>query len=180
MKKTAQGQRNTELVEFHLLFNERGVVDEPAIAIVGATFLDNLIADILFNYMIADDKEVEEILRDGRSMGTFSSRITTAYCLGLICKTVRDDLRLISKIRNKFAHKLKISFDLEPIRDLCLSLKWHEFSLMTKTPTGATPRDIFEVGVNQLICYLSGRAELAQAERCKVRKEDEEGPTLLR
>jgi hypothetical protein len=52
--------------------------------------------------------------------------------------------------------------------------------MMMKAPVGATPRDIFKVGVNQLICYLDGLAGMPLYERRKIRNDDEGGPTLLR
>jgi hypothetical protein len=165
---------------FHNMFNERDTIDERAIAIVGAAFLDKILEHILINFMVDDEKEKSKLIGIDRAIGTFSSRVTTTYCLGLICKTVRDDLRTVAKIRNKFAHELQASFDLEPIRGWCLSLKWHEFSMMMKAPADATPRDVFKVGVNQLICYLNGLVGTALLERRKMRDEDKGGPTLLR
>lgn len=173
-------QRRDALEEFHKLFNEQGVVDERAIAIVGVTFLDSVLEHTLINFMIDDEKEASKLLGLDRPLGTFSSRITAAYCLGLICKTVRDDLRIVGRVRNKFAHELQASFDLEPVRAWCLSLRWHEFSMMVKAPSDATPRDIFKVGVNQLIGYLDGLAGVARLERRKIRADDKGGPTLLR
>lgn len=173
-------QRQDALLEFHKLFNERRVVDERAIAIVGATFLDSILEHTLINFMADDEKETRKLLSFDQAMGTFSSRVTATYCLGLICKTVRDDLRIVGKIRNRFAHELRASFDLEPVRGWCLSLKWHEFSMMMKAPAGAIPRDIFKVGVNQLICYLDGLAGMALYERRKIRDDDSGTPTLLR
>ena len=76
--------------------------------------------------------------------------------------------------------KLAASFDQEPVRGWCLSLRWHEFSMMMKAPAGSIPRDIFKVSVNQLICYLDGLAGMALYERRKIRDDDSGGPTLLR
>jgi hypothetical protein len=168
------------LLAFHELFNERATVDERAIAIVGVTFLDMILEHTLINFMVDDEKEMRKLLGVDRAMGAFSSRVTAAYCLGLICKTVRDDLRTVGKIRNRFAHELQASFEEEPIRGWCLALKWHEFSMMMKAPADATPRDIFQVGVNQLISYLNGLAGVALIERRKIRDDDNGGPTLLR
>ena len=143
------------LLEFHTLFNQRGETDERAIAIVGATFLDNILEKVLSSFLIDDEKECQKLLGYDQAMGTFANRITATYCLGLICKTVRDDLRIVGKIRNRFAHQLSISFDGDPVRGWCHDLKWHEFTMMMKPPDGATPREIFEVGVNQLIAHLN-------------------------
>lgn len=173
-------QRLDALREFHELFNERGAADERAIAIVGAAFLDSMLEDILVSFMVDDEKEARKLLGFDQAMGTFSSRITATYCLGLICKTVRDDLRTVAKIRNRFAHEMRASFENPPVRDLCRSLRWHEFSMMTKTPSDASSRDIFQVGVNQLITNLNALAEMARYERRKICDHDAGGPTLLR
>src|ERR1019366_118088 len=118
-------QRIDSLREFHELFNEGGGIDERAIAIIGATFLDSILVDILAAFMIDDEKEVEKLLSYDGALGTFFGRINAAYCLGLICKTVRDDLLVVNKIRNKFAHELHASFDTDPVRGWCPLLKWH-------------------------------------------------------
>jgi hypothetical protein len=173
-------QRQDALLEFHKLFNDRGVIDERAIAIVGTAFLDSILEHTLTNFMVDDEKETRRLLAFDQAMGTFSSRVTAMYCLGLICKTVRDDLRIVGKIRNRFAHELRASFDLEPVRGWCLALKWHTFSMMMEAPADAIPRDIFKVGVNQLICYLEGLVGGALYERRKIRDDDRGGPTVLR
>lgn len=120
--ESALRERFNALREFHELFNERRVSDERAMAIVGAAFLDTLLEEILSEFMVDDGKEVAKLLAYDQPMGMFSNRITATYCLGLICKTVRDDLRIIARIRNRFAHELKATFDIEPVRRLCASL----------------------------------------------------------
>ena len=162
------GQRDA-LLAFHKLFNERDAIDERAIAIVGGTILDSILEHILINFMVDDENETKKLIGIDRPVGTFGSRVTAAYCLGLICKTVRDDLRIVGKIRNRFAHELQASFDQEPIRGWCHSLRWHEISMMRKPPDDAIPREIFKVCVNQLIGYLNGLAGVALLERRKIR-----------
>jgi len=61
-----------------------------------------------------------------------------------------------------------VSFDDEAIRSWCLSLKWHEISMFAKPPEGATSRDIFQVGVNQLVCHVNGMMTLARQDKRKV------------
>jgi hypothetical protein len=175
-----RAERQRALFEFHELFNERKGIDERAVAIVGATFLDNILENTLINFLIDDEKEVQKLLGVDQPMGTYSSRVNTMYCLGLICKTVRDDLRTVGKIRNKFAHQLSASFDTDPVRGWCHDLKWHEFSMMMKAPAGASPLDVFKVGVNQLICYLDGLSGMGLYDRRKVCTDDVGGPTRLR
>lgn len=173
-------QQHAALAAFHELFNARDTVDERAIAIVGAAFLDSTLEHILVTFMADDEKETNRLLGVDCPIGSFSSRVTATYCLGLICKTIRDDLRTVGKIRNRFAHQLEADFDSEPISGWCRALRWHEFSMMTRTPAVATPREIFKVGVNQLICHLGGVVSIARGDRRKVPDTDKGGPTLLR
>jgi hypothetical protein len=173
-------EQQAALAAFHELFNERGTVDERAIAIVGAAFLDSTLEHILINFMADDEKETKRLISLDGPMGTFSNRVSATYCLGLICKTVRDDLRTVGKIRNKFAHRLEASFEAEPIQEWCLGLKWHRLTMMMEPPMGATARDVFKVGVNQLICYLGGIVSAARAERRAICGDDTGRATLLR
>lgn len=172
-------ERFDALREFHNLFNLQAV-DERAIAILGVAYLDSLLEDLLINFLVDDETEAKKLLGSDRAMGTFSSRITATYCLGLICKTVRDDLRTVAKIRNRFAHEVRASFDQQPVCDWCLSLRWHEFSMMMRAPADAAPRDIYQVGVNTLISYLDGLVGLARRDRRTARNDDAGGPTILR
>ncbi|GAB4203962.1 MAG: hypothetical protein Fur006_58690 [Coleofasciculaceae cyanobacterium] len=96
------------LFEFSDLFR----YDEPndrSIAIIGAAFLDTLLEHILINFLVDDEKEVNKLLQYDQPLGTYGNRVTLAYCLGLIGKTIRNDLRLVGKRRNRFAHDLYAS-----------------------------------------------------------------------
>ena len=150
------------LFEFSRLFRDEE--NDRALGIVGGAFLDSLLENILIEFMVDDEKEVDGLLRYDQPMGTYSGRIRAAYCLGLLRKTVRDDLRLVGKIRNMFAHDLSASFSAEPIRTWCNSLRWHRESYM-QPPVDASARDLFHVGVNQLVCHLNGYVSIARGEK---------------
>jgi hypothetical protein len=160
---------NDALREFTGMF--QGERNERAAAIVGGAFLDTLLEHILFSFLADDAKEVQRLLDPDQPLGTYGARVRVVYCLGLIGRIVRDDLRLVGKIRNLFAHDLQASFDEDPIRSWCLSLKWHEQSMFMKAPDGATPADIYQVGVNQLVAHLNGIVSIARNERRKIRIE---------
>jgi hypothetical protein len=86
------------------------------------------------------------------------------YCLGFIPGIIRDDLRIIAKIRNIFAHSIDSTFEDEKIIKLCKDLKWHK-ETMGEPPAGATNRDLFQVGVNQIVTYLNGMDSMAKREK---------------
>src|SRR5690348_11653964 len=48
-----------------------------------------------------------QLFRDGAQLGSFGSRIDIGFSIGLYNAETYNDLRNISKIRNRFAHKLE-------------------------------------------------------------------------
>lgn len=154
-------------LEFDKLFNYKEKNDR-SIAIIGATFLDTILEHILLAFLADDEKNMQQLIRFDQPLGTFSSRIKMVYCLGLIYKPVKDDLELVRKIRNEFAHSLDVSFDDQHIKDWCRNLKWHRISYVDNPPPTATAQELFQVGVNQLITYLSGVVSIARGEKRKI------------
>jgi DNA-binding MltR family transcriptional regulator len=99
-----------------------------AAVIVSGALLDALLRDLIASFLIDEPTVVDDLLgTDNKSetpLSSFSARIKTAYCLGLISKSRYQDLMLIKKIRNKFAHKLHgYSFESKEVVDLCNSLQ---------------------------------------------------------
>lgn len=158
-------QRRTEfLLDFAYLF-DYAEPNDRAIAIVGAAFLDMLLSDILREFLVDDPKEVEKLLQPEGPLGTFGSRVSACYCLGLIAPMIASDLRLVGKIGNRFAHELQTTFSDQRIGQWCKSLQWHGHALFRDPPPGVADRDLFQVGVNQLVTHLIGLPGLARSEK---------------
>ncbi len=155
------------LIEFARLFRDES--NDRALAIVGATFLDTQLEHLVRSFLVDDQKEVDRLLSYDQPLGSFGNRIRMAYCLGLISRMIMDDLRLVAKIRNRFAHDLVCSFDSDPVRSWTIDLKWHRVAYLTP-PDGAAPRDLFDVGVNQLVGHLDGLISLARLDKRKLRE----------
>src|SRR4051812_16310698 len=86
------------LFEFDSLF----AYEEPnerAIAIVGSAYLDELLRMMLVGFLVDDEKATERLVQPDGALGSFGARTSVCYCLGLIGKTARSDLRLVAKIR---------------------------------------------------------------------------------
>ncbi len=145
--------------------------DDRAIVILGASFLDYTLEHILLGFFPTDDPEVETLLNFDQPLGAFGNRVRMIYCLGLIDKLIKDDLKFIGKIRNKFAHDLDASFEDDQIKNWCKQLKWHRISMMMEAPERATVRDLYQVGVNQVIAYLHGVISTARADKRKTKND---------
>ena len=132
--------------------------------------MDGWLRQLIANFMIEDSKVVDELLgtddNADRPLSTFSSRIKTAYCLGLISKDEFDDLNIIRRIRNRFAHKMHgYSFDDEEIVNWCNSLQIPRVILNGLTNFPHSHADKFLVGVSLLASRLALRAIGIQKER---------------
>lgn len=155
---------NKALAEFHQLFNLEQK-DERSIALIGGTFCEMALEQILKAFLPDDEKDVQKLFEFNQPLGSFSNKISMAFCLGLIDKLIRRDLDLIRKIRNKFAHDLYASFANHQISQWCRELKFHQISMIRKAPADAVELEIFQVGVNQVISHLSGLTAANRSEK---------------
>ena len=88
--------------------------------VLSGVVLADLLGKTLENYLI-NHKDVKGLLYGGISapLGTFSARILMAFGLRLIDEKEYQNLQVLRKIRNHFAHNLQASFDDQKIKDLC-------------------------------------------------------------
>jgi DNA-binding MltR family transcriptional regulator len=159
---------NNALFAFHELFN-LDKKDERSIAILGGTFLEMALEHTLKAFLPENEKEVDRLFEYNQPLGNFSSKISLAFCLGLIDKMIKEDLNTVRKIRNKFAHDLYADFDDNQIKAWCNNLRFHKISMMMDPPEGSSELDIFRVGVNQLISNLHGSIGISRIEKRHVK-----------
>ena len=155
---------NQALSEFHKLFNLEDK-DERTIAILGGTFLEMALEHLLYAFLPEDEKEVKELFDFNKPLGNFSNKISISFCLGLIDRMIKNDLNLVRKIRNKFAHDLFVNFEDPEIKSWTMGLKFHIISMMMKPPEGVDMLAVFQVGVNQLISHLHGCISISRGQK---------------
>jgi len=153
------------MLEFARLFRDER--NDRAMVIVGAAFIDTQLEHVIKNFLIDDEKEICKLLAPDQPMGTYGGKTRVAYCLGLIGPVIRNDLKLIGKIRNQFAHNLYASFSNSDVSSWVSSLRWHRISFM-EPPDGASARDLFNVGLNQVAAHLSGIVSVARFEKRSI------------
>lgn len=148
--------------------SERGAV------IIAGAFLDAQLKDLITKFFIDEPKTVEGLLDTDRPLSSFSSRIKVAYCLGLISKSMYDDLNAIRKIRNNFAHQMHgYTFDDPQIVSWCKSLKLAKMITDEISHFPNTHRTMFLLGVTQLASQLALKALAAERNRRTVAKDPE-------
>jgi DNA-binding MltR family transcriptional regulator len=109
-------------------------------ALVAAAFADNVLDSMLRSFFVDDKKVVDEVLSPYGAVGSFSGRISLAYCLGLIGKQHLNDLTIMRKIRNEFAHLDRpVMFNMPRVRKLCGQLVTPQILRLQ----ASSPRDTF-------------------------------------
>jgi len=106
--------------------------------LIAAAFLDDALSKLLKKNIIKEKKISEGLFKPHQPFAEFSSKIEVAYALGLIGKAVHQNLNLVRKIRNEFAHVADpIGFEHPPIKSRCSELTLHTLE------SDAKPRKIF-------------------------------------
>lgn len=148
------------------LYDELQGESERAAAVIGGAMLDYSVSKLLLAFLIDDPSEVESLLEDHGPISSFNAKIRLAYCLGLITRNQREDLLVIAKIRNHFAHKLHdASFSNPEIVIACDKLRSYERFLASRSNT--PPRKLFQTAIGVLIYAFSVQSIQPNSERRK-------------
>lgn len=168
-------RKNLDEYQWKEFFEEFQNESPRAAVIISGAFLDSLLRDLICSFMINDIKKVNELLGDvdgsEAPLSSFSARIKTAYCLGLITKKEYDDLNLIRKIRNKFAHRSHgYSFENQEVIDWCNSLETPIVFKNILPDILASYRDRYVFTVSMIVSQLGLRILSTQRKRLTILK----------
>jgi hypothetical protein len=100
----------------------------------------------------SDDETWGRLTSDIGPLNTFHQKIETAYALKIVDEKLRDDLVLIRKVRNAFAHTRRmIDFDEEAV-----AVEVNKFKTAVR-PRPKKPRELFELVCLKVIIRLIKR-----------------------
>src|SRR5262249_4398325 len=85
------------------IYNQLMRESDRGAALIAGAYLETILATTLRRFLVHDENEVDQLFGENRPLGSFSSCIRMAYCLGLIGPGIRRDLDIIRGIRNEFA-----------------------------------------------------------------------------
>ncbi|MFD1711138.1 hypothetical protein FVQ98_13680 [Ottowia sp. GY511] len=95
--------------------------DRGAAVLVGG-FVENYLG-VYLQSLVVDLKVAEDLFQAVGPLSSFNQRIAVARAFGFISKGDYDDLNLIRRIRNHFAHHpLEASFSASPVAQLATRL----------------------------------------------------------
>lgn len=145
------GELQPHLIPFTEFLAEFNKETERGAALTAAALLDDLLQKVIEAFLVKNKSG--KSLSDGFNapLGTLSSRIVACHAMGLISDEEYRECELIRKIRNEFAHKMKMSFEIEPVRGLSSSMHY-------KVPDERAPRGQFTSSAVVMLMRLTNRA----------------------
>ena len=92
---------------------------DRSVGIVLGALIDARLSDVIKANIHQNKKMMDEYFRDGGVFGSFAARVAMGYMMGVFGLDTYNELLCITKIRNRFAHKLDAQgFDSQGIREL--------------------------------------------------------------
>lgn len=110
---------NPDLDELNSLLEVVDSHDDRGLVLSLAAFAEDTLGRLLIAYLREEKQAKELVAGFNAPLGTFSSRIKVAFSLGLLDREQYDNLEILRRIRNSFAHNWQgISFDRNDISAL--------------------------------------------------------------
>lgn len=140
---------------WELMYKELAGESERACAIVGVAYIDDLLGQVLENYLLENKGAYQDLLNPeniNAPLSSFGARISAAYGMGLISHSDLKVLRKLKKVRNRFAHYINLSFHDDKVKSHCIMVK-EILKDLHYTSDSPSPREIFQ----SAIANYSGR-----------------------
>lgn len=139
---------------------------QRAAPVLGAAYLDAVLEKLLRDSFATDLGRIDKLFDGGAGpLGTFSAKIRTAYALGLLTKEDADDLHLVRRIRNRFAHAPhRLNFETQQIHEWCENFECNRERFEAEPDLEDYPRDprsLFDFAVALMAYYLIRRIQNA-------------------
>ena len=114
-----------------------GKHDDRGMVLTLGAFAEDTLGRLLLTYLV-DGKPAEDLVEGFNApLGTFASRNKAAYSMGLLVHEQYEDLEILRKIRNAFAHSWE-GISLEKVELKALIGKLHGYTFDDK-PIEVTP-----------------------------------------
>lgn len=135
--------------------------------LISTGFLEEQLKNVLLAFMLHTPQANELVSSANAPLGTFSSRISSCYVLGLISEDEHHDLTLIRRIRNDFAHNIHTNFDTKSVVDRCkqLRLKAHDYTSEKLGEVVMEASGQFTTSAVAIIMHLTNRPHYVSKKR---------------
>lgn len=146
-----------EFLDFRTSLNQES---DRGSVLMAAAFIEDKIAQLIESFLVDNKRVRERMLKGNGALTTFSSKIDMAYLLGLIPENVLNDLHILRKIRNEFAHNAStISFETPSIKD-----RTNALTVLSKVLLRDNTRTFFLRSMTTILSIIDIKME--RFERC--------------
>lgn len=137
---------------------------DRSVAILAASYIETVLEVHLVRRLVSH-KRVNRMFEGYGPLATFSAKIDLSYAVGLIPEHITDDLHIVRKVRNEFAHcPEKMDFSKKSISDLCQKISYSKGIPMTngkRSFPATTAREAFLGAVYWSVLHIASQAERA-------------------
>lgn len=101
-------------------------------ALMASAYLEDRLEFLIKSFLV--EEASNSLFEFNGPFGTFSSKITTAYALGLVPKNLNTDLNILRKVRNEFAHRADLTdFESSGIKERVSSFSFVDVKDLTRS-----------------------------------------------
>ena len=160
-------ENEPEISQLSDFLSEFNAESDRGAALTAVSMLDQRLKEVLRAFFANVPASKDLLGGFNAPLGTFSSRSSAAFALGLVQKNEYEEIGLIRRIRNEFGHQWKgVSFEAGRVADLCRQLPWLG---PPKFEAGASLRQRFDFAVVILLTDLLWRKRLVEKEKRQPR-----------
>jgi DNA-binding MltR family transcriptional regulator len=116
-------ETHPHLVGFMDFLDDFNRETERGAALAAAAMIDDQLGKIIEAFLVPNKGSYALLAGFNAPLGSFSARTAAVYGLGLVSEVEYRECELIRKVRNEFAHHIKVSFEAEKVAGLCRQLK---------------------------------------------------------
>ena len=139
-------QRQQHVTNISLLdsLNSISTLDDRSAALVAFSHLESALQRAVVNELPrCDDKNVyNKLFNNSGPLSSFYNQMWFGRALGMFGPKTCNDLNVLRKIRNGFAHEWEFdTFEVDPIRDICKNITLPEWAPKVKRKWGLEAKD---------------------------------------
>ena len=159
-------------IDINKVFDEVFNQTDRASAIVSCSLLDELLERTIRGHLLDSDSVRHHLFSGPAPLSTMSAKTNMAYHLGLISKAIFEDLIIIRRVRNEFAHSFEpVNFESECIQHRCKLLQYLQ---NTKPPKElidsiTNTKTYFQINTTMIASDISAR--IGKMDRCRTYEE---------
>jgi hypothetical protein len=164
--------------EFVPFAQELHAESDRGMALSGTAYLDDRLGKLIEAYLTPDTGAAKLIWDGTAPLATFSARIAMGHALGLITDKERNELNMLRKVRNLFAHDFKVRMDDAVVIGTMGNFKeltdvvWSGLATLLDVKFAETPRDRFFHAVMRLAHQLDVRKWVIEDEAMRLLRID--------